>query len=317
MSYVERGARGAHQLVCNILDVLQEDHLKQGDSIVVESTVDLQIKMPQTATQVRTCDTKGMFAELRHPYIKEAINILALETIDRHPGRYLTVNQKRAKWVTGQPTPHNANHFTLDRINNIVSFILDNDYVIIASDIYKVIQGVPMGSPSSPGLATLVAHYMERDLMKTMRINHPQGFAARYVDDLFYTYNETFLRSYDDAARRSGIQMIPDGADPLTTTFLDCRLTVKHGQIMSTWYSKKEEMFPDDQYLPNRSDARSWKSHTRQLEGLILRVYNSTSSKRQFHHKLESIINKTPYYTRRNLSKAITKVMARIPNPRF
>jgi hypothetical protein len=66
-------------------------------------------------------------------YVKEAINILALKTIERHPGRYMTVNQKRAKWVTGQPNPHNANHFTLDRINNIISFILDNDYVIVAS----------------------------------------------------------------------------------------------------------------------------------------------------------------------------------------
>ncbi|GBG76433.1 hypothetical protein CBR_g22181 [Chara braunii] len=129
-------------------------------------------------------DIKEMFTSLQHRAIAHVIDWLLQQwemksvfnlSLSRR-GRVVILNQKslRQGYVTVK----------FSQIRQMVSFELDNAYIMCKTMILKQIVGIPMGKHSSPSLACLLCAKHEVDFLNSLGADQRLVHGVRLVDDV-------------------------------------------------------------------------------------------------------------------------------------
>ena len=82
-------------------------------------------------------------------------------------------------------------------------YLLDNIFIRFGSKLYKLIEGIPMGTNCAPHVADLFLFCYERDFMLSLSDNNQADIIeafnsnSRYLDDLLNIYNPYFEQMVD------------------------------------------------------------------------------------------------------------------------
>jgi hypothetical protein len=75
-----------------------------------------------------------------------------------------------------------------DLLLKLVEYVLSNNFIIYNEDIYKQINGIPMGTNAAVALANIYLYLLiDKYLIKQDNVN----FYHRFIDDLFFIYNNS------------------------------------------------------------------------------------------------------------------------------
>ena len=148
----------------------------------------------KTATSVKTYDFSTLYTNLPLDKIYNNLEKLIIKMFNNSGSLSLLVNadRKKAFWLQGKLYP-GYKIYTIDKLLDALKYILYNTYVQFAGNIFKQIQGIPMGGNASPFIADLCLAWDEYcfmqelsksktksdlELVKTLSSN------SRYIDDI-------------------------------------------------------------------------------------------------------------------------------------
>ena len=137
---------------------------------------------------------------------------------------------------------------TVSNIIILLEFCLKNTYFSLQDQFYEQVEGVAMGSPSSPIVANLYMEYLEQ---KTLSIvPHPPKFCHRSVEDTFVIHKEVnkkgflqHINSVDPTIKFTVEDNKEDGAIPFLDTIVKPEAD---GTLSITVYRKPTHT---DQYI--------------------------------------------------------------------
>ena len=105
-----------------------------------------------------------------------------------------TINIICDKIFTNDNLFHN---FTRDDFTKILNVILSDTYFLFNNELYKQLDGIPMGNPAAPTLANIFLCNLEENLLNNCNPNFKPLFYNRYLDDTFVIFrNEQQCNSF-------------------------------------------------------------------------------------------------------------------------
>lgn len=156
-------------------------------------------------------DIKDMYTELPHDFILEAVDwLLALVGSKTRRKDIAAPRRGRKGTFVGRSSNTDAFvNFSLSDLRDIVEFDLDNAIFTVGDVILKQNVGIPMGSPISPVLATLVCSYSESmSISQRKHAGERRVYGKRYVDDAFYICGYNSVKRDDELRARVAIEAV-------------------------------------------------------------------------------------------------------------
>lgn len=147
-------------------------------------------------------------------------------------------NRKTAKFRVTMP---------IQDLLNIMEFALDNAFVKdFDGNIWRQVEGIPMGDPHSPGMTIITCAWMEREWLANLDADAKRHFRAkRFMDDilLFYAKNakwdhEKFVKDFCESECYVKPLCLEDGKKG---TFLETRFEIENGKTVKHWLKNDNE----------------------------------------------------------------------------
>ena len=175
-------------------------------------------------------DVKNMYTELPHTSIVNAIRWLLGEAQSTRYGRHRRVHCSRNGRL-GVSFASSGGHVSLsfNQLLQFVLFDLENVFFTLGAILLKQINGIPMGSPTSPALAIIVCAHAEHTFLKSI-LDFPRFFAVRYMDDIHVTTvtatsdtreRQRAQRCFDELASIYPSSLTLEHTGSLSTDFLE------------------------------------------------------------------------------------------------
>jgi hypothetical protein len=206
----------------------------------------LQYYIIHTVVEHHTSDMVGMYDALNIDYAISAITHLTRETFANRISKtsaptFLVVTKKSAKWRRGKPNRRNPAHFSLKKVITLLTFLLKNDYVIVCGRIWRSVSGCPMGGPASSRICSLTAYFVERKVLRVLRLFHPSYYIRRYADDVWFNFSiQIFIIYFAAPYAAAGFTLKFDSPSGPTQAlpYLECMVHSKP-QPHTSHYSKR------------------------------------------------------------------------------
>lgn len=188
---------------------------KTGDFVSRITQIENQLKSNGfDKVMVVAGDIKNMYTELPHDFIVEAVQWLFDTVTPKYRNKKHISVPLRGRHGTEIGRSHHTQRFatfTLDELMEIVKFDLDNAIFTLGEITLKQNVGIPMGSPMSPVLATIMCSYCEAKFKETMRqkygdTNANSVHGIRYVDDALYLAGYDSKSAFDKSIAKSLVQ---------------------------------------------------------------------------------------------------------------
>ena len=153
-----------------------------------------KINEMKTATSVKTYAFSTLYTNLPLDKIYNNLEKLIIKMFNNSGSLSLLVNadRKKAFWLQGKLYP-GYKIYTIDKLLDALKYILYNTYVQFAGNIFKQIQGIPMGGNASPFIADLCLAWDEycfmQELSKSktksdLELAKTLSSNSRYIDDI-------------------------------------------------------------------------------------------------------------------------------------
>ena len=118
------------------------------------------------ASSIKTFDFSTLYTNLPLDSIYDSLEKLIIKMFDNSGSNSLLVNadRKKAFWSQGK---HYSGYkiYTIDKLLDALKYILYNTHVQFAGNLFKQIQGIPMGGNASPFIADLCLAWNEFNFM--------------------------------------------------------------------------------------------------------------------------------------------------------
>ena len=128
-------------------------------------------------------DFATMYTRLKHELLKEAIIVLHVAVLswlcDRYQRPDIVLDISRGSWCEGDDSKLRGRAALADLLNDVV----DSTYIVTSECVWHQDEGVPMGGPASPELATLYCTYRE---LLHVRATRQALKGVRYIDDVCF-----------------------------------------------------------------------------------------------------------------------------------
>ena len=117
-------------------------------------------------------------------------------------------------------------------------YLLDNVFIRFASELYRQIVGIPMGTNCAPPVADLLLFCFERDLMLSLLDNNQTDIivefnsTSRYLDDLLNIDNPYFEQMVGQIYPTE-LQLNKANSSDTEAPFLDLNLSKTDGIVSS------------------------------------------------------------------------------------
>ena len=146
----------------------------------------------------------------------------------------LITNSIRKRWsLIKQHTFLSYNGF-----NKALLLCLDSAYCNYDNDIYKEINGLPMGSPLSATLTNIVMEQAETKIIN--KLTYYIKIYYRYIDDTLICLPKNKINDILDKFNKIHPKLIFRLEESINDSiqFLDLNIKVKNNKIIITWYRK-------------------------------------------------------------------------------
>ncbi|MCP4651856.1 MAG: hypothetical protein GY858_00505, partial [Candidatus Omnitrophica bacterium] len=131
-----------------------------------------------------TGDFSTLFTKLPHAVVKAQLYKL-IELCFKNCGKnYINVTSDKVVYCKDLCASNLVGGYAFVRgqLNELLDFVLENTYVLFASNAFRQVSGVPMGGNASPLIADLTLTMLEFEYVKSNK--HVNWLAARFVDDV-------------------------------------------------------------------------------------------------------------------------------------
>ena len=140
----------------------------------------------------------------------------------------------------------NYDLWSCQKVNDALTFLLDNIYIRFAATLYRQIVGIPMCTNCAPLVADLFLFCYERDLMLSLSednqsdVTEAFNSTSRHLDDLLNIDNN-FFDSMVNRIYPSELQLSKDNVTDTEASFLDLYLSISDGFVKTKIYDKRDD----------------------------------------------------------------------------
>ena len=198
------------------------------------------------ATSLAIYDFSTFYTTLPHNLIKEKLIDLIERTFYKKEGKlYLACNDKNA-FFTSKDHYKGYHLWSFQNVCDVLSFLLDNNYIRFGTKLYRQIVGIPMGTNCTPLVADLFLFSYERDFMKDLSSDNQADVikafnsTSRYLDDLLNIDNPYF-EGMVNQIYPSELQLNKANTSDTEAPFLDLYLSISNGFVSSKIYDKRDD----------------------------------------------------------------------------
>ena len=169
--------------------------------------------------------------------IKDKIRDLIKRIIQREGSLYIACTSDAVR---------NYNLWSCQKECEVLTFLLDNNYIRFRSKLYRQIVGIPIGTYCSPLVADLVLFCYERDFMLSLSDDHQseviEGFNStfRYLVDILNIDN-TLFDSMVNHIYSSELQLNKTNVSDAEALFLDLNLSISDGFVKIKSFDKRDD----------------------------------------------------------------------------
>ena len=320
----ERGP-GAAQLALFVITSFISKHIKDHWPDLyqtVSSTKDLATKLPAQTNEPPTGhDVKGLFSEITHTNLEEAVWYFAQHMYAMHPNEHQHVNTSNlhpdGSWKHDKSyNRKHTQHYKLKKTMRLLRVLLRHNYVNFQGTIYHQEKGVTTGGSASTNLADI-------QVFNIMRVAHRRITSAgynipkyhRYADDVLQiTYPTIFKAFVVPTFTDFGLQLLQTtDPDQHTIPFLETNIhwNPKNKHITTSHHSNTQQLFPQAPRICSTATSKTECDHKRLVFGYVLRIYGACSTIEHFNHgiyKLRNHKSATGYRTKL-FRQAITTIL--------
>lgn len=267
---------------------------------IVESTDEARRQLEEvnrllSADHLSSWDFSTLFTTLGHGELKEKMTWVVEEAFRKSGKPLLRVYGTRAGWV--QKKKKGCLDVSAATLIEWIKWLLDNLYLVHGTKVYEQVVGVPMGTDCAPFLATLYLFAREYQwATRQVEVGNKAEvrslrFTSRFVDDLA-TVNDNglFARVWRDIYP-AGLKLNQENKSPWSTHFLDTRLAVNDGRIVTRHYDKRDAFpFKAKRYTDLRGNVPFYSSHA-QVCGILCRLSRSNDNFTDFSRVLKKLVS--------------------------
>ena len=181
------------------------------------------------ASSLSTYDFSTLYTILPHNLIKDKLVDLIERTFQREGSLYIACNDKNALFTSDAVRNHKL--WSCQKVCEALTFLLDNIYIRLASELYRQLVGIPMGTNCAPLVADLFLFCYERDFMLSLSEDHQSDVieafnsTSRYLNDLLNIDNN-FFDSMVNRIYPSELQLNKANVSDTEASFLDLHLSI-------------------------------------------------------------------------------------------
>ena len=108
----------------------------------------------------------------------------------------MSLNRQGMVYLSVEPTYGFC--FSIDRLVEMLEYLIDNIYIVVGNRVFQQHIGIPMGTDCAPLLVNLYLFYYEYKYMNNlMKLDYGKTlsfkFTVRYIDDLLTLNNTLFV----------------------------------------------------------------------------------------------------------------------------
>ena len=158
------------------------------------------------ATSIQTFDFSTLYTSIRHDLFKSCMNSITNNAFKYKNGatRYTHIKVGRSKsYFTSDPL-NGDNKYTAIDICKVIEFLVDNIFVRFGGQLFRQMDGIPMGINCAPLLADLFLYSFENEFLDKLIKEGKRKLARKfslsycYIDDLISFNNKRFKEFISD-----------------------------------------------------------------------------------------------------------------------
>ena len=278
------------------------------------------------ADSIKTHAFSTLYTNLPLDDIYMSLERLIIKMFKNSGSNGILVNAENGKAFWSQGTSYSSYKFyTIDKLLDALKFILYNTYIQFAGNIFKQIQGIPMGGNASPFIADLYLAwheycYMEklakskldsdRKLARTLSLN------SRYLDDIA---NVNFL-GFGKIAKEiyhPSLLLEESSTGYHSDTFLDLNIRVHNGRFIIGIYHKVDDFDFEVINFPFLSSNIHSQVGYNSFYSQLIRYYRLCNNKMDFIARVKILKNKLSSrgYNLNTLGRCFLKFCGSYPAP--
>ena len=221
---------------------------------ILQNSIELQDTLQKTGRNLTTYDFSTLYTSIPHHQLKEKIKGLVTRAFTGMNKKYIRVTKYNATWNS---KGGKGLLITSDLLVDMISWLIDNTYVIIGDIVFQQVVGIPMGTDCAPYLANLFLFAYEFDFLKSalkekdFTTLHKFKKCHRYIDDLLAVNNDGELERFKERIYPSELKLTSEDKSDQEVTYLDLQLKIEKSTINYKLYDKRDNFgfsivnFPD------------------------------------------------------------------------
>ncbi len=294
-----------------VLDTLKHFHMFEFERTgirkfwLVENSLDFVLTRPDEIIDIFSSDVDSMYHNLNQDFIFHAVleelrfAMIHISNTDRvFVSLGKSDNQDDyASWLASDVPMPTFSFYTVDMISNILSHILSDSYFTVGDTIFRQTCGLPMGGASSPHLANIALHHLEKEFVERNLTSAFQHNVYRFMDDFCVCNSHEFINFFHLIyPEYSGISIVvndmPKTPGILTHAhFLDMYIYVhEHSlEVFITLYDKRTSFPFDIHKFPHASSNACSQQIHNIFFGEVIRLYRINSHLHLFLQNVASL----------------------------
>ena len=227
---------------------------------IVDNSIEVLRKIKESnknkTRNVRTYDFSTLYTSLPHKKLKERIAQVINQCFNNEGRRYIHINGQHASCKKARGKSSNV--WDASTLISHVHYLIDNIYVKCGDTLFQQVIGIPMGTDCAPFLANLFLYSYEFDWMykmlddKKFDILAKFKYCFRYIDDLLCINNDQLMDTFMSEIYPQELSLTSDDTI-LATNYLDLRLEIKHDNIHTSLFDKRDAFGFEIVNFPNLS----------------------------------------------------------------
>ncbi len=322
-----------------VLDTLKHFHMFEFEQTgirkfwLVENSLDFVLTRPDEILHIFSSDVDSMYHNLDQDFIYHAVleevrfAMIHISQVDRV---YVSLGNSNnqddfASWSDHDVPLPLSTFYTLDMISKLLSHILTDSFFTVGDAVFRQTCGLPMGGSSSPHLANIALHHLEKEFVEHNSTSSFQHNVYRFMDDFAICNDHEFANYFHIIyPAYSGVSIvvneIPHKHGILTHAhFLDMYIFVlEHSlEVFITLYDKRTSFPFDIHKFPHASSNACSQQIHNIFFGEVIRLYRINTHLHLFLQNVASLFSYCTSYKAYDpyvLSKLLWKFVISIQN---
>jgi len=203
------------------------------------------------ANNLGTYDFSTLYTSIPHDKLKIQMSWVIERAFKGMNKKYIKINKFCARWSNKKALNSDVVFLDLGTLIKMITWLIDNTYVVIGDIVFRQTIGIPMGTDCAPFLANLFLFSYEFQWMyeklkkRQFPILRKFKYCCRYIDDSFAINNDKFLLKYKHEIYPPELDITTDDESDQHVHYLDLDILIKNTKFSYCIYDKRDKFnFP-------------------------------------------------------------------------